>query len=245
MKPIFSLSGIEKRYGSRTALCIERLQLVAGRLYCLTGPNGAGKSTLLSLLALLESPCRGKLAIDGRPLPDRGASRRQLQRQITLVHQSPFLLSGSVGRNIRYGLKLRGLNRREQNRRLLWALQTVGLAGFAHRRARALSGGEQRRVALARALALKPKILLLDEPMTGLDSRSSANLERILDNLRRQGLTIILSTHDDTLAARLAGDEIRLRDGRLVGETPANSERSYPALTESTLCLNPLKMQEA
>ncbi len=245
MKPIFSLSGIEKRYGNRKALDIERLHFVAGRLYCLTGPNGAGKSTLLSLLALLESPCRGELIVDGLPLPDRAASRRQLQRQITLVHQSPFLLRGSVARNIRYGLKLRGLSRREQNRRLLWALQTVGLAGFAPRRARSLSGGEQRRVALARALALKPKILLLDEPMAGLDSRSSANLERILDNLRRQGLTIILSTHDDRMAERLSGEEIRLHDGRLACELPTETDSTYPGFTESTLCLNPLKMQEA
>lgn len=244
MRSIFTLNNIEKHYGSRLALAIDRLEIVAGHLYSLTGPNGAGKSTLLALLALLERPCRGELVVNGRPIPNCAASRRQLQRQITLVHQSPFLLRGSVGRNIRYGLKLRGLGRREQNRRLLWALQTVGLAGFAHRRARALSGGEQRRVALARALALKPKILLLDEPMAGLDARSSANLERILDNLRRQGLTIILSTHDAILADRLAGDEIRLHDGRLAGEPPG-TYRSYPEFTESTLCLNPLKMQEA
>lgn len=245
MKPLFSLHNIEKHYGNRRALAIDRLDLHPGRLYCLTGPNGAGKSTLLSLLSLVEAPCRGELFFGGQPLPKGGVARRHLLQGITLVHQSPFLLCGTVARNIRYGLKLRGLSRREQNRRLLWALQTVGLAGFEQRQCHELSGGEQHRVALARGLALKPKVLLLDEPTSGLDEESCRSLEAIIDSQRRQGVSVILSTHDATLPRRLGGEQIRLAGGRIDGQPGLAEPNRIINPQGSSLCLNPLKMHEA
>ncbi len=245
MTPLFALRNIEQRRGAKPVLNIDRLELMPGRLYTLTGPNGAGKSTLLQLLALLEKPSGGDLRLDGEPLPSRRGLLGRLRREVTLVHQSPYLFSGTVAANLGFGLRLRGLSRPERQRRILWALQTVGLGGFEDRRARQLSGGEAQRVALARALVLKPRVLLLDEPTAGLDAESAAVFEGVIATLRGQGLSIIMSTHDPTLSARLDAEEIRLAHGRIVDRPCSDSEKNRFALTGSSSCLHPLKMQES
>ncbi len=244
MTPLYELNNIEHRRGNCTVLQIDRLELQSGRLYALTGANGAGKSTLLQLLALLERPTSGELQIDGRALPLQDRHLCRLRRDITLVHQSAFLLSGTVAVNLAFGLKLRGLNRRERERRTLWALQTVGLADFAERRVNQLSGGEVQRVALARALALNPRVLLLDEPTAGLDGDSALAFERLLTSLRDQGLSMIMASHDPALVQRLEADEIHLVGGRILGHPRSFSESNRLTAAGSPLCLNPLKMQE-
>ena len=242
MTPLYELSDIEHRRVGPTVPAIDRLELQPGRFYALTGANGAGKSTLLHLLALLDRPSRGELRIDGQSLP--GSNRRlyRLRREITLVHQAPFLLAGTVADNLAFGLKLRGLPRRERNRRALWALQTVGLGDFGERRANRLSGGEIQRIALARALALKPRVLLLDEPTTGLDEASAAAFEGLLANLRDQGLSLVIASHDRALVQRLGAEEIRLAEGRILGRPLADSTHHRLAVAGSSLCLNPSKM---
>ncbi len=244
MTPLYELNNIEHLRGNRAVLQIDRLELQPGMLYALTGANGAGKSTLLQLLALLERPTSGELRIDGRLLPVQDRHICRLRREITLVHQSAFLLSGTVAVNLAFGLKLRGLTRRERERRTLWALQTVGLDGFAERRVNQLSGGEVQRVALARALALDPKVLLLDEPTAGLDGDSALAFERLLVNLRDQGLSMVISSHDPALVQRLEAEEIHLVGGRILGHPCPDSEPNRLTAAGSPLCLNPLKMQE-
>ncbi len=236
MIPLYRLENLTFRYGRRTALAIGALEIPAEALLCVTGANGAGKSTLLQLLALLQVPSSGRVWVDGRPVPPRGRARRELRRSITLVHQQPLLLRGSVADNLTYGLRLRGLGRSEQLHRCSWALQSVGLAGFAQRPAGALSGGETRRVALARALALQPRVLLLDEPFAGLDPLQAGSFESLLSSLQRRGQTIILTTHDPKLAERLEAPTIHLHEWRL-----ANQSTSL----EKQQCRPRLKMHEA
>lgn len=213
MEPILSLRNIEHRQGGFT-LAIDRLDLQSGRIYSLCGPNGAGKSTLMRLLALLEEPQRGELRFSGEPV--RGLrSRQRMRRQVTLVHQAPYLFAGSVLENLAFGLRLRGIDGEEQRGRMMEALAAVGLEDYAQRQVRELSGGEAQRVALARALALGPSLLLLDEPTVGLDRKQLEGFEEWLKTLPRAGMTVVLATHDPGQPMRLGSEVIRLQNGRI------------------------------
>ena len=226
MEPLLTLSDILFRRDD-FSLEIDTLELEPAHCYLLRGPNGSGKSTLLHLLALLLVLERGQLKYTGR-LVDGGAERQQLRRQITLVEQSPYLFDTSVYRNLAFGLRLRDVNGDLQRRRIAQALQAVGLEGFEQRRAAKLSGGESRRVALARALVLRPQLLLLDEPTAGLDRETLPIFERCLAELPGQGTTVVIAGHDADQPRRLAGTILELDRGRLVrptgGPTPLLKE---------------------
>jgi len=214
MDPLLTLNGLLFRRDDFT-LQIDHLELRRGEIYLLHGPNGSGKSTLLHLLALLLVPDAGEICYQGMPV--QGAQDRQrLRRQITLVEQSPFLFNTSVYQNLAFGLRLREVRGDLQRRRIVQALEAVGLAGFERRRAKALSGGETRRVALARALVLRPQLLLLDEPTAGLDRESLPLFERCLVTLPDQGTTVVLASHDTDQQRRLGGANYILDCGRLV-----------------------------
>lgn len=213
MEPILALRSLQYRRGLFT-LNIDQLDFHSGRIYLLAGSNGAGKSTLLHLLGQLLVPDSGDIIVDGTAVQG-GSDRQRLRRQITLVEQAPFLFDGTVYDNLAFGLRLRNIRGDLQRRRIATALEAVGLRGFDHRRARALSGGETRRVALARAMVLQPKILLLDEPTAGLDRESLPLFENCLAALPGQGVTVIMSTHDPDQSGRLKGELLRLEAGRL------------------------------
>jgi len=213
--PLVRLTGIEKRYGARVALQFDELEIYSSRLYLLTGPNGSGKSTLLNVAALLLRPERGEVLFAGEAV---GWGTRQLQslrRHVTLVHQSPYLFAGTVAANVGFGLRARHTPSAEARAAIARALELVSLAGFDLRNIRQLSGGEARRVALARALVLEPQLLLLDEPLANLDEASAAIMERLVTHLPAQGTSVVMSTHDRDQAARLSGKAIGLIDGRL------------------------------
>jgi tungstate transport system ATP-binding protein len=210
---MLTLNDIEFRRDGFT-LTIDRLELQPGQVYLLHGPNGSGKSTLLHLLALLLVPERGEMGFAGQTI-NRGADRQRLRRQITLVEQNPFLFDTSVYQNLAFGLRLRDVRGDLQRRRIRQALQAVGLEEFENRRAKALSGGESRRVALARALVLRPQLLLLDEPTAGLDRDILPIFERCLSALPGQGTTLVIAGHDADQSRRLAGSILNLDRGRL------------------------------
>ena len=215
MSARYRLNSIRTTYGSRTVLDIDRLTLHSGRLYILTGANGAGKSTLLSHLALLSAPSAGEIVFGDEAVRwDNGSLQRQ-RREVTLVHQSPYLFTGSVSANVAYGLKLRGMHGDSLRQRVEDALALVGLPGFGHRRSRELSGGEAQRVALARALALETKVLLLDEPLANVDRDTSELLEKIVSALPARGTTVVMTTHDPEHLERLQGERIHLVAGRI------------------------------
>jgi tungstate transport system ATP-binding protein len=214
MQSIVSLNDVSKRYGSRTALEVKRLELLPGRIYALAGPNGAGKSTLLAILALLTPPCSGQVSFNGQRVTGN-RDRLRLRPQVTLVHQSPYLFRGTVADNVAFGLRQRSVPSAMCHELVQAALERVGLAEFAPRRVDQLSGGEAQRVAIARALALEPRLLLLDEPFSALDPDSTARLEELLRTLAANGTTVVVSSHDGAQRRRLEAEEIRLAEGRL------------------------------
>lgn len=217
MEPLLTLENIVFRRDDFT-LSAEHLELRPGEIYLLSGPNGAGKSTMLHLMAQLLVPISGVLRFEGMAI--NGARERQmLRRKITLVEQSPYLFDSSVYQNLAFGLRLRDIHGDLQHRRIAQALQAVGLEGFEQRRARQLSGGETRRVALARALVLRPQLLLLDEPTSGLDRETLPIFERCLADLPAQGTTMVIAGHDADQSRRLAGTVLRLDCGRLSKST--------------------------
>ena len=215
MPPLFDLSSVRKCYGNIIALELESLLLWPGRLYTLTGPNGSGKSTLLSILAFLLKPDGGVVTYKGERINWDGNNPNLLRKGVTLLHQSPYLFSGTVNGNVAFGPKLNGIKGVELRRVVGEALEMVGLSGFEERKIAQLSGGESRRVALARALALKPEVLLLDEPLANVDRDSVQLIELIISDLPKKGTLVVISTHDSLQGERLKGEEIRLKDGRI------------------------------
>lgn len=212
---LYRLNSIQKIYGRRLALDIDRLEIRPGRLYILTGANGAGKSTLLGILAFLVQPTSGDLRFESERVIWDSAAIIRMRRQVTLLHQTPYLFSGTVAHNVAFGLKVRGITGRDQERLVTEALRMVGLSGFEMRKALELSGGEAQRVALARALALQPKVLLLDEPMANLDRETAELFCCVIASLPEMGTSVIMTTHDPEQRDRLPGEPIHLTGGRI------------------------------
>ena len=212
---LYRIDKLKIMAGNRTILVLENLIIVEGRLHILTGTNGSGKSTLLSLLAFLSPPSSGELLFSNDPVRWRRDILHRLRREVTLMHQTPYLFAGCVSDNVAFGLRLRGIRGREQRQRVEQVLEMTSLAGFGGRNASHLSGGEIRRVAMARALVLRPRVLLLDEPLANVDRETVALLEKLITNLPRQGTTVIMATHEADHVERLGGESIHLVDGRI------------------------------
>jgi tungstate transport system ATP-binding protein len=216
VQPIFSVQNLTKAYSGQVVLDIEQLDFFPKHIYSLVGPNGCGKSTLLQILALLSKPTTGTIHFEGEQLIWKNRVLQRIRRQVTLVHQSPYLFHRSVRYNLAYGLKLRGISGDEQHRRIHEALDQVGLSGFGRRNARELSGGEQQRVAIARALLLKPKVLLMDEPTSNMDKSSIEAFDALIPTLIKQNITVIQATHMPDQPKRLGSHIISMEFGRLV-----------------------------
>lgn len=221
MPSLYRLESVRKCYRERAALDIPDLAIGEGGIHSLSGPNGSGKSTLLSLLAFLSPPTSGTLYYDGKGVDWKGRSLVALRKEVTLLHQSPYLFDGSVSDNIAYGLKVRGVDEGIRRSRIEASLEMVGLSGFEPRRANALSGGEMQRVALARALALFPRVLLLDEPLANVDRMSAEVIRAVILGLPERGTTVIMTTHGPLPPGRMNGEVIRLEGGRLSGAPDA------------------------
>ncbi|MBM3293392.1 MAG: ATP-binding cassette domain-containing protein [Candidatus Aminicenantes bacterium] len=205
------------------ALEIDLLRLEAGATLALVGPNGAGKSTLLMILAFLARPGRGRLVYRGG---NPWASESDLvaaRREAVLVTHHPYLFKGTVGENLAFGLKLRKVPETDWPRRVGAALDLVELQGRERADVRALSAGQVQRTALARAIVLKPRVLLLDEPTAALDAALGLRIEAVLGELGRQaGTTVVFSTHDFSQANRLGDDIFYLSEGRKVEYSHVN-----------------------
>jgi tungstate transport system ATP-binding protein len=220
---ILQIEKLKKYYGHRLALEIPHLEFEAGRIYALVGPNGAGKTTLLRLLNLLEQPSEGKIYFHGQEIHKSSSNALNVRRQMTLVMQDPILFRTSVYKNVAYGLSVRSYDRKTKANSVSAALNTVGLAGFEHRRARQLSAGEAQRVALARALVLEPRVLFLDEPTGNVDRRNVQIFEALIKKVNAErGMTVIFTTHDLSQAYRLTDKVISLLDGRVISSSPEN-----------------------
>jgi len=217
--PFYHLAGVEARYHGKAALMVDELALRGGQLNVVAGLNGSGKSTLLNVLAFLMQPTQGTVKFSGKRVRWDRAQLRELRQSVTLVHQEPFLFRGSVALNVAYGAKARGVVGSALQERVRESLELVGLSGFEARSANRLSGGEARRVALARALACNPEVILLDEPLAYVDELSTRIIETLLVTLVDRGVLVVVSSHDPTLGLRLNARTIRLRQGRLVQDS--------------------------
>ncbi|GAB4276943.1 MAG: ATP-binding cassette domain-containing protein [Coriobacteriia bacterium] len=218
--------GLVRRLGDFT-LRVPGLGVAAGSTLAVLGPSGAGKSTLLGLLGLLDRPDAGRVLYDGREV---GPADRRARMERAAVFQRPYLFRGSVADNVAYGLRIRRVEPAERDERVRDALERVGLAGSERRSVATLSGGEARRVALARALVLRPRLLLLDEPLSHMDPlirrRLTEDFARIL---REQGTTTVYVTHDQDEAAIVSDQVVMIRAGEVVASGSTDEVLSMPA----------------
>ncbi len=206
--------GLIKRYGDRTVVSVDSLQIPEGEVLAILGPNGAGKTTLFRLLGLLEKPDAGAVFYFGKRVDAHDLAAR---RRTAAVFQRPLLFQGSVEDNIRFGLRFHRLPRAEIKARIQQTLELMGIASLIGADMRTLSGGEMQRVALARALALEPDILFLDEPTSNLDvhvrRRFREDLRRVVDSL---AATVIIITHEHSEALALAQRVVVLQEGSVI-----------------------------
>ena len=202
MGSVLKLRDIRHRRGGQAVLALDRLDLAAGERLAVLGPNGAGKTTLLRLMAGLEPPSEGFVELDGQRTVHADPG---LRRSIGYATQRPGLLSTTVRRNVELPLRWRGVAGGERRAAALTALDRLGVAHLADRPAHALSGGEAQRVSLARALALGPRLLLLDEPAAGLDADSRrAFLDDLAALLRERSITVVHVSHRAEEVLRIA-----------------------------------------
>jgi tungstate transport system ATP-binding protein len=215
--PLVELQGCAVRFGDTLALAPVSMQLQRGERVALVGSNGSGKTTLLRLLhgQLQRHICQGRRCAapgDGRP-----------EVAQAMVFQRPFLLRLSVWHNLLLALWLAGVPAAERAARAGEALQRVGLAGLQRRPARALSVGQQQRLALARAWAVRPRLLFLDEPTASLDPGARREVEALITEFADEGMTLVISTHHLGQARRLSRRVLCLDGGQVVADLPTES----------------------
>ena len=223
---VIELAGVTRLYRDGE-VSVEALRGVSfavreGEFLGIMGPSGSGKTTLLAILGLLDRPTEGSYLLDGEEMSKLNETRRARVRgrRIGFVFQAYNLLPRSTAqRNVELPLVYAGVGRRERAKRVLAALDEVGLLERAKHRPSQLSGGEQQRVAVARALVVQPSVILLDEPTGNLDSASAAEVLSILERVHRNGATIVMVTHSDEVAEH-ASRILRLADGRVVADEP-------------------------
>jgi len=201
-------------------------RIEAGPRTVILGPNGAGKSVLMRLCHGLLKPTAGRIIW-------HGARNGDVRRHQAMVFQRPVMLRRSALGNVMYGLKLAGKSRSECELRAMDVLEVVGLAQHASRPARVLSGGEQQRLALARAWALGPDVLFLDEPTANLDPSAAQDIESIINAIHASGTKIIMTTHNLGQARRLGDEILFLSNGRLKEHAPIDRFFREPASTEA------------
>ncbi|MDB4363061.1 cell division ATP-binding protein FtsE [bacterium] len=232
---MIEFNSVSKVYRGQRALADLSFLLDRGEMAFLTGHSGAGKSTLLKLIMLIEKPSNGEVLIDGQTLTKvRGSNIAKLRRNIGFVYQSHHLLSDrNVFDNVALPLMVAGFHHRDIARRVRAALDKVGLLSKEKQNPATLSGGEQQRVGIARAVVNKPPILLADEPTGNLDPQLSAEIMQLLHDFNNAGVTLLIATHDLALIAKMPHRSLILRQGQLIGgghlsDNPA-IERNAPA----------------
>ena len=205
------LDALQKSYQTVKALKSVTLNLQGNKIIVLLGVNGAGKSTLMRILAGLESVDNGKILFN-----NQNTNAKALRQFSTLVFQKTAMFTMNVYDNLAYGLKIRKVPEEEIEGRVSDALGAVRLSGFEKRRAKKLSGGEQQRIALARAFLLDSHVLLLDEPTANLDPNSALIIERAIVGKKSSQRIIIMATHNLNQARRMADEIIHLHNGEIV-----------------------------
>jgi spermidine/putrescine ABC transporter ATP-binding subunit len=221
------IEGISKAFGRTPAVDRVDLDIRAGELFALLGPSGCGKTTLLRMIAGFEQPDAGTIRIDGEDMTRIPPNRRP----VNMVFQSYAVFPHmDVARNVGYGLRVTGVGREETRRRVEEALAMVRLDGLGARRPDQLSGGQRQRVALARALVKRPKVLLLDEPLSALDRKLREDMRLELVRLQAEvGITFVIVTHDQEEALSMADRIAVMHEGRILQTAPPREVYETPA----------------
>jgi oligopeptide/dipeptide ABC transporter ATP-binding protein len=216
--PDVEVEGLRKAYGSVEAVAGVDFEVPAGSFFTLLGPSGSGKTTTLRLIAGFERPAGGRIRIAGAEI----TSLPPYARDVNTVFQDYALFPHmTVGENVEYGMRVAGAAKAERGKRRDEALEMVRLPGYGDRKPAELSGGQRQRVAIAASLVLDPKLLVADEPVSMLDVSVRAGILSLLDRLRKDGMGILMITHDLSTAAHFADRIAVMYLGRIVEEGPA------------------------
>ena len=213
--PLFVFHGIEKTFAEDEILRKVDLSLYPAKCILLTGKNGSGKTTLLKIIAGLEKPEKAEIEISGK-LHCWKKVMPIIRKEIIYLHQQAFLFSGTVESNVAYGLRFTSLTREQRRESLKKALERSGLTDLAKQQANTLSGGVQQRVAFTRAWILKPKVLLLDEPVSNMDQESREKACLLIQRMKSSGMSIVITSHVPQYFDGLADVQFDLVNGKLL-----------------------------
>jgi tungstate transport system ATP-binding protein len=220
---LYELNDLKKVYGKRAVLDLPHLAVEEGSIVALLGPNGAGKTTLLEICAFLCEPTSGEIWFQGKKVDQENNRLRDLRHRVVIVPQHPIMFTVTVEKNLEFPLMIRKVPKKRREQTINELLDLVGMREFKHARAHNLSGGETQRIAIARALACSPEVILFDEPTASVDVEHQIAIERIVQEINHdKGISVIFTTHDMNQAARLAGEVIFLFEGRLAQSTYEN-----------------------
>ena len=218
------LDNVSKSYGSIIALKEITLEVHRGKKLSIVGLSGSGKTTLLKLIAGLENPSINEVQVNGAVV-----KAEDLRKLSTMVFQTSAIFNTTVYNNVAYGLRIRGMSDEEIKNKVEKVLSLVRLDDHVDRNARKLSGGEQQRVSLARAIVIQPTILLLDEPIANLDPANALIIEQAINQLQRNtNLTIVLATHNLDQARRFSNEVAHILNGEIIEKAPTESFFSKP-----------------
>ncbi len=222
---MIQLRSVTKKYKNNYALKNVNLDILSGEFVFIVGPSGAGKSTLMKLLYKEETPSSGTVVIGGINIANLPSDKvPNLRRCMGIVFQDYKLLQNqSVYDNIAYVIRTLGISTKEINARVLGALKVVGLSDKIKAKPSELSGGEQQRVSIARAIVNGPPLLIADEPTGNLDPKNSMEVMQILDQINQRGITVIVSTHDSAMVDYFRKRVITLGDGQVVRDIQAGT----------------------
>ncbi|MFF5563792.1 amino acid ABC transporter ATP-binding protein [Streptomyces sp. NPDC012623] len=229
--PLIELRDVNKYFGQLHVLQHIDLTVARGEVVVVIGPSGSGKSTLCRTMNRLETIESGRITIDGRPLPEEGRGLARLRAEVGMVFQSFNLFAHrTVLANVSLAqIKVRGRKKEDADRRSLELLDRVGLADQADKLPAQLSGGQQQRVAIARALAMDPKVMLFDEPTSALDPEMINEVLEVMRQLARDGMTMVVVTHEMGFARSAANRVIFMADGRIIEDRTPEDFFTAPA----------------
>lgn len=230
MAPIIELRHVDKHFGDLHVLKDVSLSVGKGEVVVVIGPSGSGKSTLCRAINRLETIDSGEILIEGKPLPQEGRELAAMRAELGMVFQSFNLFAHmSILQNVTLGpVEVLGLSRAEAEQRAMELLDRVGVASQANKVPAQLSGGQQQRVAIARSLAMHPKAMLFDEPTSALDPEMINEVLDVMVDLARQGMTMIVVTHEMNFARRVADRVVFMADGAIVEEGAPDAFFDHP-----------------
>lgn len=230
MAPIIELRHVDKHFGDLHVLKDVSLSVGKGEVVVVIGPSGSGKSTLCRAINRLETIDSGEILIEGKPLPQEGRELAAMRAELGMVFQSFNLFAHmSILQNVTLGpVEVLGLSKAEAEQRAMGLLDRVGVASQANKVPAQLSGGQQQRVAIARSLAMHPKAMLFDEPTSALDPEMINEVLDVMVDLARQGMTMIVVTHEMNFARRVADRVVFMADGTIVEEGAPDAFFDHP-----------------